>query len=339
MRLAERDGVTPSGESPGAGDPRGRGRIRLLTAVSDVAEATLCWARTESWGSSRRARADRSSVRARPGASCRRRARSCDRDPVATSSSSARLRTTGLDSWRLGGELWGWSDERRARVAAATSGANLVPVETTPEARRGVRRPVPPAWSALLVDRRSGRRGRAPVAAARPLVGAGARRPRRTSRCSRWTTDSPFARRPARPPGPRGRGRPAAAGVHRDVHRGGRRLAARRRGRRGLPRPDRRARPPRSGLRPHRRRPGRLQGRDRRRERRRSARCRACGSRRSSAARASARPAWPPSSRSRGCTTRPVVSLYVNDFNTVARARSTSGSASAPHGEFATVLF
>ena len=130
---------------------------------------------------------------------------------------------------------------------------------------------------------------------ARPVVDAAPTRGARRARSARHQPlmviegrRAPSSPRPAGAPRPRGRDRPAAAGVRRDVHRGGRRLAARRRSGRGLPRPRRRARPPRPRLRPHRRGPRRLQGRGRRRRATACARCRACGSRRSSAGWASA---------------------------------------------------
>ena len=59
-----------------------------------------------------------------------------DRDPVAHCFVASRVRVSGLDSWRLGGELWGWS-ENGTLTSLLYLGANLVPVETTAEARRG----------------------------------------------------------------------------------------------------------------------------------------------------------------------------------------------------------
>ena len=58
-----------------------------------------------------------------------------DRDPVAHCFVSSRIRNSGLDGWRLGGELWGWSEDG-VLTSLLYLGANLVPVETTPEARR-----------------------------------------------------------------------------------------------------------------------------------------------------------------------------------------------------------
>jgi predicted GNAT family acetyltransferase len=57
------------------------------------------------------------------------------RDPVAHCFVASRVRASGLDGWRLGGELWGWSEDG-ALSSLLYLGANLVPVETTPEARR-----------------------------------------------------------------------------------------------------------------------------------------------------------------------------------------------------------
>jgi len=57
-----------------------------------------------------------------------------DRDPVSHCFVASRLVTAGADAWALGGEIWGWYDDR-ALVSALYVGANLVPVETTPAAR------------------------------------------------------------------------------------------------------------------------------------------------------------------------------------------------------------
>ena len=59
-----------------------------------------------------------------------------ERDPVAHCFVSSRIRSTGLDGWRLGGEVWGWSEDG-VLTSLLYLGANLVPVETTPAARRG----------------------------------------------------------------------------------------------------------------------------------------------------------------------------------------------------------
>lgn len=58
-----------------------------------------------------------------------------NRDPVAHCFVASRVLMSGLDAWRLGGELWGWS-EGGELTSLLYLGANLVPVETTPEARR-----------------------------------------------------------------------------------------------------------------------------------------------------------------------------------------------------------
>jgi predicted GNAT family acetyltransferase len=57
------------------------------------------------------------------------------RDPVAHCFVASRLAASGMDAWRLGGEMWGWLEDGRI-VSALYLGANLVPVETTPQARK-----------------------------------------------------------------------------------------------------------------------------------------------------------------------------------------------------------
>jgi len=57
-----------------------------------------------------------------------------DRDPVAHCFVSSRVQVSGLDPWRLGGEVWGWSEDG-VLVSLLYLGANLVPVETTTESR------------------------------------------------------------------------------------------------------------------------------------------------------------------------------------------------------------
>ncbi|AXU12351.1 GNAT family N-acetyltransferase [Streptomyces clavuligerus] len=56
-------------------------------------------------------------------------------DPVTNAFVTARVRVAGLDPWRLGGEMWGWYTEGRLR-SLCYSGANLVPICATPEAVR-----------------------------------------------------------------------------------------------------------------------------------------------------------------------------------------------------------
>lgn len=57
-----------------------------------------------------------------------------DRDPVMHCFVEGRTRAVGLDPYRLGGEVWGF--ERGDAVESAFYyGANLVPIETTPAAR------------------------------------------------------------------------------------------------------------------------------------------------------------------------------------------------------------
>lgn len=57
-----------------------------------------------------------------------------DRDPVANCFVAARVESSGLAPWRLGGELWGYGNGPLS--AACFSGANLVPVG---ESRTGLR--------------------------------------------------------------------------------------------------------------------------------------------------------------------------------------------------------
>jgi predicted GNAT family acetyltransferase len=56
------------------------------------------------------------------------------KDPIAHCFVASRVKGSGLDPWRLGGELWGWSEDGEL-VSLLYLGANLVPVETTPAAR------------------------------------------------------------------------------------------------------------------------------------------------------------------------------------------------------------
>jgi predicted GNAT family acetyltransferase len=57
-------------------------------------------------------------------------------EPVANAFVASRVQVAGLDPWRLGGEMWGWYTEGRLR-SLCYSGANLVPICATPEAVRG----------------------------------------------------------------------------------------------------------------------------------------------------------------------------------------------------------
>ena len=69
------------------------------------------------------------------------------RDPVANCFLDGRVAIAGVDPWRLGGDLWGYVEDDRL-VSLLYCGANLVPVSTTPAARA--------AFAARL--RQSGRR-------------------------------------------------------------------------------------------------------------------------------------------------------------------------------------
>ncbi|MCW2600385.1 MAG: GCN5-related N-acetyltransferase [Frankiales bacterium] len=57
------------------------------------------------------------------------------RDPVADVFVASRLEACGLDAVRLGAEVWGYGDRGRLE-SVCYSGANLVPVQATPEAVR-----------------------------------------------------------------------------------------------------------------------------------------------------------------------------------------------------------
>ena len=57
------------------------------------------------------------------------------RDPVADCFVASRVEQAGLDAWRLGAELWGYG-ERGRLSAVCYSGANLVPCQAGPDAVR-----------------------------------------------------------------------------------------------------------------------------------------------------------------------------------------------------------
>lgn len=56
-------------------------------------------------------------------------------EPVANAFVTSRVQVAGLDPWRLGGEMWGWYADGRL-CSLCYSGANLVPICATPEAVR-----------------------------------------------------------------------------------------------------------------------------------------------------------------------------------------------------------
>nr|WP_203618915.1 GNAT family N-acetyltransferase [Streptomyces bauhiniae] len=58
-----------------------------------------------------------------------------DREPVANAFVTARVKVAGLDPWRLGGEMWGWYEDGML-TSLCYAGANLVPVCATPRAIR-----------------------------------------------------------------------------------------------------------------------------------------------------------------------------------------------------------
>nr|WP_042460545.1 DUF4081 domain-containing GNAT family N-acetyltransferase [Streptacidiphilus jiangxiensis] len=56
-----------------------------------------------------------------------------DRNPIENAFVAARVAVAGLDAWRLGGEMWGFFEHGRLE-ALCYSGANLVPLSTSPAA-------------------------------------------------------------------------------------------------------------------------------------------------------------------------------------------------------------
>ena len=57
------------------------------------------------------------------------------RDPIADVFVASRIEAAGLDSWRLGAEMWGYGDRGRLE-SVCYSGANLVPCQASPDAVR-----------------------------------------------------------------------------------------------------------------------------------------------------------------------------------------------------------
>lgn len=57
------------------------------------------------------------------------------RDPIADVFVASRIEAAGLESWRLGAEVWGYGERGRLE-ALCYSGANLVPVQAGPDAVR-----------------------------------------------------------------------------------------------------------------------------------------------------------------------------------------------------------
>ncbi|WP_370072565.1 GNAT family N-acetyltransferase [Streptacidiphilus sp. MAP5-3] len=56
-----------------------------------------------------------------------------ERDPIENAFVAARVNIAGLDPWRLGGEMWGWFENGRLD-ALCYAGANLVPLSASPAA-------------------------------------------------------------------------------------------------------------------------------------------------------------------------------------------------------------
>ncbi|MEV0850458.1 GNAT family N-acetyltransferase [Streptomyces sp. NPDC049954] len=57
------------------------------------------------------------------------------REPVANAFVTSRVQVAGLDPWRLGGEMWGWYSDG-VLTSMCYAGANLVPICAGPEAAR-----------------------------------------------------------------------------------------------------------------------------------------------------------------------------------------------------------
>lgn len=57
------------------------------------------------------------------------------RDPVSYCFVDSRVRSAGVDPWRLGGEMWGYVDDDDSLTSLLYIGANLVPVATTEASR------------------------------------------------------------------------------------------------------------------------------------------------------------------------------------------------------------
>ncbi|WP_307536096.1 GNAT family N-acetyltransferase [Streptomyces sp. V3I8] len=58
-----------------------------------------------------------------------------DREPVANAFVTSRVQVAGLDPWRLGGEMWGWYEDGML-TSLCYAGANLVPICAGPRAVR-----------------------------------------------------------------------------------------------------------------------------------------------------------------------------------------------------------
>ncbi|NGO80516.1 GNAT family N-acetyltransferase [Streptomyces sp. YC504] len=58
-----------------------------------------------------------------------------EREPVHNAFVTSRVQAAGLDPWRLGGEMWGWYEGGKLR-SLCYAGANLVPICAGPEAVR-----------------------------------------------------------------------------------------------------------------------------------------------------------------------------------------------------------
>ena len=239
------------------------------------------------------------------------------RDPVAHVFVTARVRAAGLDP------LAARAASSGASSSTASSSRSATPAPTWCRSRHRPRRSRAFAERA----RRQGRRCSSIVGPADEVLGlwelleprwGPARELRAAQPLHGHRLPAAGAGRPRRPPGPARRARHRAARLRRDVHRGGRGLAAAPATAARLPRAGRPSWSPRARVRPDRGRRGRLQGRDRRGDVRGVPGPGRLGRPRGCAGRGSAPRAWPPSSALCLDEVAPVVSLYVNDYNAPA---------------------
>ena len=111
-----------------------------------------------------------------------------DADPVGSCMVAARVADHGIDPTAIGGELW---TRRRADESLCYAGANLIPLRGEPRRPARVRRQGDERGAPVFLAGRSRRTGAADVAAAAERLGAGPRCPRAASRC--WRLPRPPA--------------------------------------------------------------------------------------------------------------------------------------------------
>ena len=262
----------------------------------------------------------------------------CDRDAIT----NVFVRLAGprgrVDPRRLGAQMWGYLDRRPADVAV------LLGRQPGAGGGRPPRAVAAFAERARLQGRRCssivgpGGRRAASCGGCSRRTGAGRARSGRCSRCMAISGPPAGAARPAGAQGPPGRAGHAAAGLRRHVHRGGRRVADRRRTAERPTGPGS-AELIRAGRSFARIEDGRWSSRPRSaRSPRWPARCRASGCRRTLRGRGHAIARHGGRRAEALRSVAPVVTLYVNDFNTPARAAYRRvGFTEA--GTFMSVLF